>query len=153
MRPQGGAVETCPWISAPQIQQAAERPERNFVDTRQLKVSPADPCPHSGPSAGWLCVCTAVHVWVGLSADPQVCCDVPGVRHLLRPVRQSAAGAGDDGDARPRHLPGLVASVRRAAAAAPGPGESSPAHLTDGGQVVFVTSELTCASCSCSTRC
>lgn len=43
--PQGawgpGGLGTDWWkpVSAPQIQQAAERPERNFVDTRQLKVS------------------------------------------------------------------------------------------------------------------
>lgn len=30
---------SCSCSSSPQIQQAAERPERNFVDTRQLKVT------------------------------------------------------------------------------------------------------------------
>lgn len=44
---------------------------------------------------------------------------VAGVRHLLRPVRQPAASAGDDRHAGPGDLPRLVASVRRAAAAPP----------------------------------
>lgn len=55
----------------------------------------------------------------GLTLSP-----VPGVRHLLRPVRQPAASAGDDGHSGPGDLPRLVASVRRTAAAPPGSGGS-----------------------------
>lgn len=50
---------------------------------------------------------------------------VPGVRHLLWPVRQSAARAGDDRHSGTWDLPGLVSSLGRAAPQTTGSGRNS----------------------------